>query len=100
MDALPGQIDLVSIETQQYTHVGAREVLDLVDFVVEREVLGQACHAGEVRILYHQRRLEFSPGVAIEVAAEHLAVIAETGRQPVNQIEPFVHVRIPTLTGL
>src|SRR5215831_10217216 len=75
MDTLPGQIDLVSIETQQYAHVGAREVLDLVDFVVEREVLGQACHAGEVRILYDQRRLEFSPGVSIEVAAEHLTVL-------------------------
>src|SRR5262245_2357283 len=75
MDALPGQIDLVGIETQQHAHVGAREVLDLIDFVVEREDPGQAGHTGEVRILYDQRRLKFSPGVAIEVATEHLAVL-------------------------
>src|SRR5262245_25347942 len=75
MDTLPGQIDLVGVETQQYAHVGAREVLDLVDFVLEREVLGQARHAGEVWIFYVPRRLVFSPRVAIEVAAEHLAVL-------------------------
>src|ERR1700730_11439717 len=37
-DSFPGQVDLACIKTQQHTNVVAREVLDLVDFVVESEV--------------------------------------------------------------
>src|SRR4029077_14775652 len=47
MDAFPGQIDLAGIETQQHANMVAREVLDLVDFVLESEVPGQVPHAGE-----------------------------------------------------
>ena len=58
MDAFPGQIDFAGIETQQHANIVAREVLDLVDFVLEREVPGKVPHAGESGILHDQRRLE------------------------------------------
>ena len=46
-DTFPGQVDLAGIETEQHANVVAREVFDLVDFVLEREVPGQVPHAGE-----------------------------------------------------
>ena len=49
MDALPGQIDFVGIETQQYTHVGAREILDLHQSESARVVMHR--HAPHTRYI-------------------------------------------------
>src|SRR5262245_41445191 len=75
MDTLPGQVDLAGVESQQHANPGPREILDLVDLVADREVAGQVSHAGEAGILHHQRGVELTPGVAVKVSAEHLAVL-------------------------
>src|SRR6516165_3940017 len=75
MNALPGKVKFRGVEAQQDPNVLPGEVLDLINLIVKRETAGKMAHAGKLRILDDQGSLEFSPGMAVEVAAQHPAVL-------------------------
>src|SRR5262249_27909116 len=45
----------------------------LVDLVLDGELLGQMLHRGEAAVLHADGRVEYAPGVLVEIAADHLA---------------------------
>ena len=92
---MAGQINPVSVEAQQHAAILPGEIFDLIDFVEKREATGKVFHAGELGVFHNERRLELTPGMAVEIAAEHLSVLGPTGegdRGAANADETFSFV--------
>src|SRR5262249_28400161 len=85
-----GKFDLVGVETHEHADVVARVVFDLIDLVLEGKPRRQMLHAGEPGIFDHEGGIEYAPWVAVEVAANHLAVLGpghERDRRAMNPDE-------------
>src|SRR5439155_18776658 len=73
--AFAGEIDLVGVEAEQHTNILPGEILDLINLVEEDERRPKIFHSGKLCIFRDERRVELSPRVAIEIAAENLPVL-------------------------
>ena len=69
------EIEFGRVQSHQHANFVARVVLVLVNLVVEDEFLGKMFRGGEGPVVDENRRIKRVPGVLVEIAANHLAVI-------------------------
>src|SRR6266540_3109076 len=74
LHSFAGKVEFGGIKAEQDAGILWGEVFDLIDFVEEREAFRKASQAGEIGIFHNEGRIELTPGMSIEIAAEHFAV--------------------------
>ncbi len=68
-------VQLAGVQAEQHVYLVARPAFGLIDFVVFHERLGKMANSGEVRVFIDNGRVEGHPGMLVEPAADHLAVL-------------------------
>ena len=66
---------LPGIQAEKNVDLVSGPFLGLVDFVVFQKSLGKVTYCGKTRIFINDGRIECHPGMLIEPAADHLAVL-------------------------
>src|SRR5260370_17345579 len=86
------QIQFGRVKPHQNTQIVSRVVPDLINLILERKRRRKLLHPRELWIFDKNRRVKGSPGMLVEVAANHLAVfrpIGECNWSASNTTEPL-----------
>ena len=73
--------ELARIQPHQHAPVVARIILQLIDLVFDDETARPLRHARKLGIFHNDRSLKRAPGMLVEVAADHLAILGPVGER-------------------